>query len=270
MAYSVTREDILGIEAQGAVLPLEMTGRPTEGRAAQRLAAAGGVPLRRGLRRLGFLAVGSAARVELWEPGAAAGGSPSAADGSEETEGRAKAAAPGSASAGEALPFQALIATAVPRWLTGKANELLALERCYESVFRLAEELGLKSLALPFLSSCYYRFPLDEAVHIALEAAGRFDGRAVFAADSDELLALSEQRYRRPQIVAYVGWYHDLAVFQLDNGLYARVDLRPELRRVDTVPYIEACYRVGTDPKQVPLPEREILRLRRIWEEAGE
>ena len=249
MAYRVTREDILGIEARGAVLPLEMSGRPTEGRAAQRLAAAGGVPLRRGLRRLGFLAVGSAARVEICGPGADA---------------------PGGASGGEGLPFETLIATAVPRWLTGKANELLALERCYEGVFRLAQELGLKSLALPFLSSCYYRFPLDEAVHIALEAAARFEGCAIFAADSDELLALSEQRYRRPQIVAYVGWHHDLAVFQLDNGLYARVDLRPELRRVDTVPYIEACYRVGTDPKQVPLPEGEILRLRRIWEEAGE
>ena len=232
MSYTVTQEDILRLRAEAAVLPLEMTGRPTEGRAAQALAAAGGEKLQDALRRLRFLPVGSAAEIEAGE-----------------------------------LPFRHLIVTAVPRWLTGKANELLALGRCYEAVYARAARLGCASLATPFLSGCYYRFPAEELVHVALREAERWTGETLFAADSRELLELSGRAYRRPQIVSYVGYYRDHAVFALDNGQFARVDLRPELRRADTVPYVEACYHEGVDPKQPPLPEAEIRRLRRIWEE---
>ena len=184
MAFTVTLDDILSLSADAAVLPLEMTGAPTEGRAAQALAAACGEGLRPAIRQVGFLAVGSAESLDCPE-----------------------------------RPFPRLIATAVPRWLTGKANELLALHRCYESVYALAEELGCKSLAMPFLSSCYFHFPLEDAVHIAL-----------------------------------------------DNGLFARVDIRPEKREADVIPYFEACYRQDNNPLQEPLPEEEIQRLRGIWE----
>lgn len=232
MSFTVTQEDILTLRADAAVLPLEMTGRPTEGRAAQALAAAGGAELREALRRLKFLPVGGAAEIEA---------------------GR--------------LPFRHLIVTAVPRWLTGKANELLALGRCYEAVCAQAARLGCASLATPFLSACYYRFPKAEAVHVALRETGKWPGETLFAADSPELLALSAQPWHKPQIVSYVGYYRDSAVFALDNGQFARVDLRAELRRADVIPYVEACYRVGVDPRQEPLPEEEIRRLRRIWEE---
>lgn len=232
MPYSVTREDLLSLRADAAVLPLEMTGRPTEGRAALRLTEAGGAALDAALRRLKFLPVGSAALLEL-----------------------------------NALPFEKLIVTAVPRWRTGKANELLALSRCYESVFALAAEQGLESLALPFLSACYYRFPAADAVHIALRAAERWRGNALFSADTEELFALSQKPWHKPQIVSYIGYYRDHALFALDNGLYARVDLRPELRQADVIPCFEACYREGNNPLQPKLPPAEIRRLRRIWEE---
>ena len=233
MSYTVTQEDILTIQAEAAVLPLEMTGAPTEGRASQSLTAAGGEALRLALADQGFLAVGSAAAL----------------------------------TAGE-LPFRHLIVTPVPRWLTGKANELLALGRCYEAVFARADELGVTRLAMPFLSACYYRFPAAEAVHIALRAAERWSGEAVFAADTQALLDLSRQPYRKAQIISYIGYYRDHAIFALENGLYARVDLRPERPGVDVIPYFEACYRKGVDPLQEPLPEAEIARLRRIYEES--
>ena len=233
MSYTVRPDDILPLAADAAVLPLEMTGRPTEGRAALRLEAAGGEALREELRRR-FLPVGSAALL------------------------------PGN----YGLPFEKLIVTAVPCWRTGKANELLALRRCYESVFTLAEEQGCKSLVSPFLSTCYYRFPAEDAVHIALRAAERWSGDLSFSADTPELLALSEKPWRKPRIVSYVGYYRDHAIFELDNGLFARVDLRPELRQADVIPYFEACYRAGNNPLQPPLPPEEIGRLRRIWEEA--
>ena len=111
MSVTVTLDDILTVPAEAAVLPLEMTGRPTEGRAAQRLAQAGGDALRRALRSLKFLPVGSAAALET-----------------------------------EGLPFGHVIVTPVPRWLTGKANELLALRRCYEAVYDRAAALGLGRL----------------------------------------------------------------------------------------------------------------------------
>lgn len=231
MAF-VTLDDILSLSADAAVLPLEMTGAPTEGRAAQALARVGGEALRDALRKLRFLAVGSAAVLDV--PG---------------------------------LPFPNLIVTAVPRWLTGKANELLVLHRCYESVYALAQELGCRSLVSPFLSCCYYHFPQDDAVHIALRAAKGWEGETVFAADTEELLALSEKPWQKPRILSYIGYYRDHALFALDNGLFARVDVRPERRDADVIPYFEACYREGNNPLQRPLSKEEILRLRRIWEE---
>lgn len=231
MAF-VTLDDIMSLSADAAVLPLEMTGAPTEGKAAQALARAGGEALRDALRKLRFLAVGSAAVLDV--PG---------------------------------LPFPNLIVTAVPRWLTGKANELLVLHRCYESVYALAQELGCRSLVSPFLSCCYFHFPQDDAVHIALRAAKGWEGETVFAADTEELLALSEKPWQKPRILSYIGYYRDHALFALDNGLFARVDIRPERRDADVIPYFEACYREGNNPLQRPLSKEEILRLRRIWEE---
>ena len=231
MAF-VTLDDIMSLSADAAVLPLEMSGAPAEGKAAQALARAGGEALRDALRKLRFLAVGSAAVLDV--PG---------------------------------LPFPNLIVTAVPRWLTGKANELLVLHRCYESVYALAQELGCRSLVSPFLSCCYFHFPQDDAVHIALRAAKGWEGETVFAADTEELLALSEKPWQKPHILSYIGYYRDHALFALDNGLFARVDIRPERRDADVIPYFEACYREGNNPLQRPLSKEEILRLRRIWEE---
>ena len=231
MAF-VTLDDLMSLSADAAVLPLEMTGAPAEGKAAQALARAGGEALRDALRKLRFLAVGSAAVLDV--PG---------------------------------LPFPNLIVTAVPRWLTGKANELLVLHRCYESVYALAQELGCRSLVSPFLCCCYFHFPQDDAVHIALRAAKGWEGETAFAADTEELLALSEKPWQKPRILSYIGYYRDHALFALDNGLFARVDIRPERRDADVIPYFEACYREGNNPLQRPLSKEEILRLRRIWEE---
>ena len=234
MSCIVTTEDILSVPADAAVLGVEITLRSSDGRVCRRLEEAGGEELRLALKKQRFLPVGSAF---------AAG------------------------SCG--LPFQHLIATAVPRWLTGMANELLVLRSCYESAFDLAEKLGCRRVVLPFLSAMGYRFPREKAVHIACRAAQRRKNLVVvFAADTAELAELSRREYRKPAITGYVGYYRDWAVFSLDNGSYVRVDLRPELRRVEAVPYVEPCYLEGNNPLQPPLAQTEIARLRTIYEES--
>ncbi len=230
MPYSVTGEDILSTSADTAVLSLEQTMGVCDEAVSTRLAEAGGEALRAEMRRVRFLPVGSACAIE------AAG-----------------------------LPFQRLILAVPPRYLTGKANELPILSRQYESVYAAAERGGCRRVAMPFLSSWNYRFPKAEAVHIALRAAEKSPIETVFLADA-ALCALAGTPYRRPQITDYVGWYRNHAVFALDNGLYAQVDLRPEMKAVAVIPYIEACFRAGNNPLQPALPEEEITRLRRIYE----
>ena len=232
MSYLVSQADILSVKADAAVVCVEIGEVCREGASCRRLAEAGGEELHRAVIRAGFLPVGSAAH-------AACG----------------------------TLPFRHVLLCAVPHWLTGKANELLILHRCYQNLISLAGELGCRSVASPFLAAPYYRFPQDEAVRIALAEAGNIDLQLLFCADTPELLALSRRKFRKPEIVSYIGWYRDHALFALDDGQTVRVDLRPERREVAPVPYFEACYRVGNNPLQEQLSEEEIARLRRIYEE---
>ena len=233
MSYRVTTDSILSARTDAVCVSVEMALNLSDTPVCRQIAAAGGETLCAALakRRL-FLPVGSAC---LADPCS--------------------------------LPFSRLIMTASPVWLTGKANELLILHRCYESVFALARQSGCESIAMPFLSAMYYRFPQHEAVKIALREAEASALDVLFVADTPELLTLSEEPYRKPAIVSYVGYYRDHAIFELDNGLFARVDLRQENVDVSIIPYFEACYREGNNPLQPGLPEAEIERLRRIYEE---
>ncbi len=231
MSYTVTQEDILTIRADAAVISVENAMVVAQGAANESLAAAGGETLRNALRARRFLPVGSA-----W------------------------------AAAAETLPFRQILATAAPRWWDGECNELVVLRRCYQSVFALAEELGCLSAVLPFLSAAYYRFPPEEAVKIALDEAEKTALRVCFCAETPELFALSREERPRPRIEAYLGYHRDHAVFRLDNGVFARVDLRPEMHEVQLRRFVDACYYEEYNRLQPPLAAEEIDRLRAICE----
>lgn len=231
MSYRVTQADILDIQADAAVICIENTMAVSEDPVSQRLGAAGGEALYRALKRRRFLPVGSACAVDHC-----------------------------------GLPYRYIFAVGAPQWRNGESNELLVLRRCYESLYALARETGCKSIALPFLSTAYYRFPLAEAVQIAREEASRAEIDAIFLAATKKLYDLSQRPYRRPEIVAYVGYYRDYAVFKLDDGNYAHVDVRPENHCVSVRPYVEPCYYVEADPSMEPRTPEEIARLRRIYE----
>ena len=232
MSYTVTQDDILSVRADAAVICIENTMAVSEDPVSQVLGETGGEDLLRALKRRRFLPVGSACAVEPC-----------------------------------GLPFKRLFAVGTPQWRNGESNELLVLRRCYESLYALARETGCRSLAAPFLSTFYYRFPLKEAVQIAREEAMRVKTDTVFLAPEHTVYELSQRPYRKPQIVSYVGYYRDYAVFRLDSGNFAHVDVRPELRSVSIRPYVEPCYYVEADPSMQPLTSAEIARLRAIYEE---
>jgi O-acetyl-ADP-ribose deacetylase len=72
------------------------------------------------------------------------------------------------------LPAKYVIHVANPVWYEGKRGELKGLVESYENILSIAKDHQLKSLALPLLSSGYYRFPKDLALTTALTTIQNF------------------------------------------------------------------------------------------------
>lgn len=73
------------------------------------------------------------------------------------------------ASKGYRLPAKWVIHTVGPVWGGGKRNEDELLANCYRNSFKVARDLGVKTIAFPSISTGAYMFPLDRATKIALE-----------------------------------------------------------------------------------------------------
>ncbi|MQS75686.1 macro domain-containing protein [Companilactobacillus halodurans] len=71
-----------------------------------------------------------------------------------------------------------------PRYKDGEHGEKELLVSAYESVMKLAHKLEVNSLAIPFLSTGVYSYPLEEAISIALETVRKdnLDARVYFVA----------------------------------------------------------------------------------------
>ncbi len=69
---------------------------------------------------------------------------------------------------GYRLPAKYVIHTVGPVWSGGEHGEPELLASCYRSVFRIAREKGLRTLAFPAISCGVYRFPVERAVKIAI------------------------------------------------------------------------------------------------------
>lgn len=83
-----------------------------------------------------------------------------------------------------------------PRWFDGTRGESDLLEKCYESIFKIAGDNSIRSIAIPAISTGIYNYPLDAATQIAVQSARKFDSESidiVFACFSDEIA----QVYRR-------------------------------------------------------------------------
>jgi O-acetyl-ADP-ribose deacetylase (regulator of RNase III) len=100
---------------------------------------------------------------------------------------------------GYKLPAKYIIHTVGPVWSGGERGEPELLASCYRSVFKVAREHGVRSIAIPAISCGVYRFPIDRAVEIAVRETraeleqNKWIERVIFACFGDEVFASYRQ-----------------------------------------------------------------------------
>ena len=72
------------------------------------------------------------------------------------------------------LPAKYVIHTVGPVWHGGGSGEEKLLENCYLNSMKIAEDLGVKSVAFPNISTGVYHFPKREAARIAVNALRQY------------------------------------------------------------------------------------------------
>jgi O-acetyl-ADP-ribose deacetylase (regulator of RNase III) len=75
---------------------------------------------------------------------------------------------------GYRLAAKYVIHTVGPVWNGGQRGESELLTACYRNSLQLAVQHGMKSIAFPAISCGAYRYPLDQAVRIAVTTVHRF------------------------------------------------------------------------------------------------
>ncbi|HEY3082559.1 MAG TPA: O-acetyl-ADP-ribose deacetylase [Chloroflexota bacterium] len=84
---------------------------------------------------------------------------------------------------GHRLPAGWVIHTVGPVWHGGGRGEPELLASCYRSVFALARERGIRTLAFPAISTGVYGYPLEDATAVAVAETRRFVGENPDALD---------------------------------------------------------------------------------------
>jgi O-acetyl-ADP-ribose deacetylase len=90
--------------------------------------------------------------------------------------GRGLAAGQAVATTAGKLPARWVIHTVGPVWSHTEDRSAL-LASCYTTSLRVADELGAQVVAFPAVSTGVYRWPMDEAARIAVEAVRAADTR---------------------------------------------------------------------------------------------
>ncbi|CAJ1581933.1 O-acetyl-ADP-ribose deacetylase [[Mycobacterium] wendilense] len=101
--------------------------------------------------------------------------------------------------AGE-LPAQWVIHTVGPNYNAGQRDRAL-LESCYRRALQVADELGVRTVAFPLISSGIYGWPQDDAIAAAIET--------ITTADVD---------VEQVVLVAFDAATYDAVCTQLDSG----------------------------------------------------
>jgi O-acetyl-ADP-ribose deacetylase (regulator of RNase III) len=105
---------------------------------------------------------------------------------------------------GFALPARFVIHTVGPVWHGGGSGEAALLASCYRRSLQLAHENGVNSIAFPAISCGVYRYPLAEAVDIAVREERGFTAgdpaiaQVIFACFGDDALAAYQRALAEP------------------------------------------------------------------------
>ncbi|HZP13363.1 MAG TPA: O-acetyl-ADP-ribose deacetylase [Nevskiaceae bacterium] len=103
---------------------------------------------------------------------------------------------------GYRLPARFVIHTVGPVWNGGKRGEPGLLAACYRNSLRIASENGVTSIAFPAISCGVYRYPVDQAVAIAVRevrahlASGAEPQRTIFACFGEDIFAAYQAALR--------------------------------------------------------------------------
>ncbi|WP_454047837.1 O-acetyl-ADP-ribose deacetylase [Chryseobacterium sp. Marseille-Q8038] len=88
------------------------------------------------------------------------------------------------------LPAKYVIHTVGPVWNGNEEKESKLLANCYHNSLKLAESLGVKTIAFPNISTGIYRFPKDLAGKIAVDEVRKFKSdvieKVIFVCFDDE------------------------------------------------------------------------------------
>lgn len=101
------------------------------------------------------------------------------------------------ATGGHRLAARWVIHTVGPVWRGGDRGEHDLLASCYRRSLAVADELGATSIAFPAISTGVYRFPRDQAAHVAvatLQATPTGVERSLLVAFDDETAELYRRR----------------------------------------------------------------------------
>jgi O-acetyl-ADP-ribose deacetylase len=94
---------------------------------------------------------------------------------------------------GYRLPARFVIHTVGPVWSGGQQGEAETLANCYRNSLGVALENGVKTIAFPAISCGAYRYPIQDAVKIAVQTTAAFleanstIERVIFVTATDEI-----------------------------------------------------------------------------------
>jgi O-acetyl-ADP-ribose deacetylase (regulator of RNase III) len=106
-------------------------------------------------------------------------------------------------SKGYRLPAKWVIHTVGPVWKGGNKNEENLLASCYKNSLQAAQDLGIKTIAFPSISTGAYGFPLGRATEIALGETKKFLEshktltKVVFVCFGEKALNTYRETYKR-------------------------------------------------------------------------
>ena len=99
------------------------------------------------------------------------------------------------------LPCKYVIHAVAPRYWNGTRGESELLRRCYQSIFALTENHGIKSISIPAIGTGIYRYPIKEATEIAFDTTlatqKKQDLSVEFVCFDENTATVYEETYRR-------------------------------------------------------------------------